>query len=92
MRYLELFTSLLLLIPPADVSRAFAAETSESLLKKAQAVLAKLEGNIHVAGLKQPVEVLRDRWGISHVYARSEHDLYLSRAANRRSSSGLTMA
>src|SRR5207249_1881959 len=28
--------------------------------------------------LEQPVEVLRDRWGISHLYARNEHDLFLA--------------
>ena len=31
-----------------------------------------------VPGLAQPVEILRDRWGISHIYARNEHDLFLA--------------
>ena len=30
------------------------------------------------AGLGQPVEILRDRWGISHIYASNEHDLFLA--------------
>src|SRR5947209_8282290 len=29
-------------------------------------------------GLQQPVEILRDRWGIAHIYARDEHDLFLA--------------
>ncbi len=29
-------------------------------------------------GLREPVEILRDRWGISHIYARNEHDLFLA--------------
>ena len=29
-------------------------------------------------GLGQPVEILRDRWGISHIYAQNEHDLFLA--------------
>ena len=29
-------------------------------------------------GLEHPVEILRDRWGISHIYARNEHDLFLA--------------
>jgi penicillin amidase len=29
-------------------------------------------------GLRQPVEVLRDRWGIAHIYARDEHDLFFA--------------
>jgi penicillin amidase len=28
--------------------------------------------------LKQPVEVLRDRWGISHIYAKNENDLFFA--------------
>jgi penicillin amidase len=33
---------------------------------------------LSVPGLDQPVEVLRDRWGISHIYARNEHDLFFA--------------
>lgn len=29
-----------------------------------------------VAGLERPVEVLRDHWGIAHIYAQTEHDLF----------------
>ena len=31
-----------------------------------------------MAGLHQPVEVLRDRWGIAHIYANDEHDLFFT--------------
>jgi penicillin G amidase len=33
---------------------------------------------LRIAGLTQPVEVLRDRWGVSHIYAKSEHDLFFA--------------
>ena len=33
---------------------------------------------LHLAGLARPVEVLRDRWGISHIYATNEHDLFFA--------------
>jgi penicillin amidase len=29
-----------------------------------------------VAGLAEPVEVLRDRWGVNHIYAKNEGDLF----------------
>ena len=29
-----------------------------------------------VDGLREPVDVLRDRWGINHIFARNEHDLF----------------
>ena len=33
---------------------------------------------LRVAGLMQPVEVLRDRWGVPHIYAANEHDLFFA--------------
>jgi penicillin amidase len=33
---------------------------------------------LRLAGLTQPVEVLHDRWGISHIYAKNEHDLFFA--------------
>ena len=36
-------------------------------------------GEATITGLRQPVEILRDRWGISHIFAKSEHDLFLGR-------------
>ncbi len=37
-----------------------------------------LEGELAVAGLAAPVEVLRDRWDVPHVYAGSLEDLFLA--------------
>ena len=33
---------------------------------------------LRVAGLTQPVEILRDRWGIAHIYAQNEADLFFA--------------
>jgi penicillin amidase len=33
---------------------------------------------IKINNLKQPVEVYKDKWGISHIYAQNEHDLFVS--------------
>jgi|HubBroStandDraft_6_1064221.scaffolds.fasta_scaffold52562_1 penicillin amidase len=35
-----------------------------------------------LAGLQQPVEILRDKWGISHIYAKNEHDLFFTQGYN----------
>src|SRR5580704_7744237 len=35
-----------------------------------------------LAGLQQPVEILRDKWGISHIYAKDEHDLFFTQGYN----------
>ena len=35
-----------------------------------------------VPGLHQPVEIVKDVWGISHIYARTEHDLFFAQGYN----------
>ncbi len=30
------------------------------------------------ARTRQPVEIIRDRWGINHIYAKNEHDLFFA--------------
>jgi acyl-homoserine lactone acylase PvdQ len=39
---------------------------------------AKVPDTLRVSGLNQPVEILRDRWGINHIYAKNEHDLFFA--------------
>lgn len=31
-----------------------------------------------VEGLKEPVEILRDEWGLNHIYAKNQHDLFFA--------------
>jgi len=33
-------------------------------------------------GLHQPVEIVKDRWGIAHIYAKDEHDLFFAQGYN----------
>lgn len=37
---------------------------------------------LRVSGLHEPVEILRDRWGIPHIYANNEHDLFFAQGYN----------
>ncbi|MBX2914114.1 MAG: penicillin acylase family protein [Cyclobacteriaceae bacterium] len=36
------------------------------------------QNTLHVAGLHQPVEILRDSTGVNHIYAQNEHDLFFA--------------
>jgi len=36
--------------------------------------LPQVEGTLTVRGLRAPVEVIRDRWGVPHIYAQSMED------------------
>ncbi len=33
---------------------------------------------LRLSGLQEPVEIIKDRWGISHIYAQNEHDLFFA--------------
>jgi len=35
-------------------------------------------GTLKLPGLSAPVEVLRDRWGVPHIYAKTEHDAFMA--------------
>jgi penicillin amidase len=48
------------------------------LRERARAALAQTSGQIAVAGLQQPVEVIRDQWGIPHIYAKTVEDLFFA--------------
>lgn len=51
---------------------------TDRLMQLAEASLAQVQGNIELAGLGDSVEVLRDRWGIAHIYAQSTEDLFFA--------------
>ena len=40
--------------------------------------MPQVKGEINLPGLKEPVEVLRDSWGVAHIFARNESDLFFA--------------
>ena len=62
---------------------AAAAEpaTAGDIPSRAAAVLAQLDGTLRLPRLEKPVEVLRDRWGVPHIYAQNDHDLFYAQGA-----------
>ena len=38
--------------------------------------------SLALAGLHQPVEIIRDHFGIAHIYAKDEHDLFFAQGYN----------
>ena len=50
----------------------------DSLDELALRSLAQISGELDVPGLREPVEVLRDEWGIPHIYAQNDDDLFLA--------------
>jgi penicillin amidase len=46
--------------------------------ERAKAALSMSHGKLKVGGLRQPVRVARDRWGVAHIYAQNQHDLFVA--------------
>src|ERR1700730_7459201 len=57
------------------------AQTTPSVAA-GQRKLTALSDTLRVSGLNRPVDVLRDGWGINHIYAKTEHDLFFAQGYN----------
>ena len=58
---------------PASAQRA--APDLKSLARQS---LAKIDGELKVPGLRAPVEIIRDKWGVPHIYARNQDDMFFA--------------
>jgi penicillin amidase len=67
-----------LLLPCAVLPVRGEETATPGLAARAKAVLAQTSGTISVAGLSRPVTVLRDPWGIPHIYAETQDDLFFA--------------
>jgi penicillin amidase len=56
------------------------AQTSQKsdLVAAAHKALPVVSGQLRMQGLERPVNVLRDRWGVAHIYAQNQHDLFFA--------------
>src|ERR1700722_9176325 len=54
-----------------------------ALLAVSGSVSAQPESeNLTMAGLHQPVQIIRDHFGVAHIYAKDEHDLFFAQGYN----------
>jgi penicillin G amidase len=74
-RILALFPLVLLLLSAPARSEP---QPPSDLASRARAVLSQTSGTIRVSGLARPVTVLRDPWGIPHIYAETQADLFFA--------------
>ncbi|MGH2764422.1 MAG: penicillin acylase family protein [Actinomycetota bacterium] len=50
----------------------------QALREASRRALPPVEGEVRVPGLGSPVEIVRDRWGVPHIYASDLHDLWFA--------------
>jgi Penicillin amidase len=59
--------------------QAAAPATGGADLKSlARQTLAKLDGEVSISGVREPIEIIRDKWGVAHIYAKNEEDLFFA--------------
>src|SRR5688500_1196686 len=68
----------LLLAALLTLATAPALTQPTSLKGLAKQALATIDGELEVAGLRRDVRVLRDEWGVPHIYAASVGDLFFA--------------
>ncbi|HEY3134613.1 MAG TPA: penicillin acylase family protein [Blastocatellia bacterium] len=77
MKRLVAFVCVLVSLIPC-VGQDKKANRADDLATRARSVLAQTSGRIELTGLSQPVEVLRDSWGVAHIYAQRVEDLFFA--------------
>ncbi len=56
----------------------FAGATCGAYYALTHRPLPKTRGKLHLQGLHEPVKILTDRYGVPHIYAHNEDDLYFA--------------
>jgi penicillin amidase len=72
---MKIMRLLILLVPLCVFAQP---KPKKDLATAAHQALAAVSGELHVKGLDRPVNVLRDRWGVAHIYAQNQHDLFFA--------------
>ncbi|MDH3208176.1 MAG: penicillin acylase family protein [Gemmatimonadota bacterium] len=69
---------LVILALAASLTACSAPAPPASLDELADRALAEIDGELSVPGLRAPVEVIRDEYGVPHIYAENDHDLFFA--------------
>jgi penicillin amidase len=65
-------------LAPVALLAAGVAGFNYALRRFLRRPLPQKSGHLAVVGLRQPVKVIHDRWGVPHIYAHNEHDLFFA--------------
>jgi len=73
---IRIILATLVVVPLIVLAVATRGGDPENFAELAEAALAQLDGTVALPGLTDSVEVVRDRWGVPHIYARNTADLF----------------
>ncbi len=75
---LRQFGAVLWTLLSADIAGGQTSALEEKLQAQAEAAVAIIDGTVQVPALRRGVRVQRDRWGVAHIYAKNQHDLFFA--------------
>jgi penicillin amidase len=75
MAFLVVFVIFVVFVP---LPSARLSQAPQDLTGLATSRLAQVDGTITIGGLKAPVQVVRDTWGVPHISAQSADDLFFA--------------
>ena len=67
-----------LAIIPLALTFVVATTRTETFDELARASLSQIDGRISLSSLRDSVQVIRDHWGVPHIYARNIDDLFFA--------------
>lgn len=67
-----------LVVTLAVVPARQAPAPDEALRALARAALTPIDGSLPIDGVRASVEIIRDRWGVPHIYAQNTDDLFFA--------------
>src|SRR6185437_3013179 len=60
------------------IATSINGQQSGDLAARAQKAVSPIDGEIKIQGLNSAVKVERDNWGVAHIYAANQHDLFFT--------------
>lgn len=63
---------------PLAVAAAGVVSARAAWRRLTQRPLPPRQATVNLDVLQHPVEIIRDRWGVPHIYAQTEHDLFVA--------------
>ena len=60
------------------INDIFGATLNTGLSWLSRQRLPQIKGTVELTGLSAPAEIIRDRWGVPHIYAKNEADLFFA--------------
>ena len=76
--FLAILFAFALAIAPQASAQSATQTVPSNLEARAKAAVARIRGTLNVRGLQEPVRVQRDHWGVAHIYAQNQHDLFFA--------------